>query len=92
MKTRVGFVSNSSSSSFVIDKTYLSMHQIELIKSHAQHAKENLCIDTWDWDWECPWEIEESPGMIRGDTSMNNFDMYRFLEAIGINIDNVRWN
>lgn len=39
MKVRVGFVSNSSSSSFVIEKKHLSDLQIVFIKNHIETAK-----------------------------------------------------
>lgn len=94
MKVRNGFVSNSSSSSFVIDKAYLTQIQIEQIKDHIEYAKSNfpsLLHNHWPIEHDA-WSIEEFPGMIRGDTSMDNFDMYKFLEKIDVNMDNVRWN
>jgi len=39
MKFRSGFVSNSSSSSFVVQKKYLTPFQIECIKNHGELAK-----------------------------------------------------
>lgn len=39
MKIRLGFVSNSSSSSFIIDKKNLTELQINLIKNHIEVAK-----------------------------------------------------
>ena len=39
MKIRNGFVSNSSSSSFIISKEYLSPHQIKQIRNHLEEAK-----------------------------------------------------
>jgi len=44
MKIRNGFVSNSSSSSFVIDRYYVSQHQIdELIEYN-----DSLGVDKWN--------------------------------------------
>jgi len=42
MKIRIGFVSNSSSSSFVVSKKHLSLDQINKIKKHIEYAKENF--------------------------------------------------
>ena len=39
MKIRSGFVSNSSSSSFVLDKDMLSDEQIEMLKNHCHYGK-----------------------------------------------------
>ena len=41
MKIRQGFVSNSSSSSFVINKINLSEKQIEQIKNHGSYMRYN---------------------------------------------------
>lgn len=87
MKTRNGFISNSSSSSFVITKHVLSPLQIELIKDHTKHAQE-FGIDYAD----CPWRIEETDSIIEGHTSMDNFDMETFLRRIGVNMTAVEWN
>ena len=40
MKLRQGFVSNSSSSSFLLNRYYLSEHQVEQIKNHIKVALE----------------------------------------------------
>lgn len=40
MKLRIGFVTNSSSSSFTIAKSDLTDDQIEKIKNHIKVAKE----------------------------------------------------
>lgn len=93
MKIRSGFVSNSSSSSFVIAKTALTEEQIEQIKNHQEIAKkmgEGLsehgfgCLDS-------PWSIFENNYYVEGRTDMNNFDMFNFLGEIGVPLNVVRW-
>ena len=73
MKTRHGFISNSSSSSFVIrDSSILSKRQIEAIRDHGIIAKYDA------------WEIKEEFGTITGFTWMDNFDMEQYLTDIGV--------
>jgi len=80
MKTRYGFVSNSSSSSFVIVKRNLSPEQIEKIKNHAKCG-----IKYADTD---PWKIIETEDLIKGSTTMNNFNIYSYMHTkLGISRD-----
>lgn len=45
MKTRNGFVSNSSSSSFIIKKKFVTGEQIEAIKNHIEYANAHNWIE-----------------------------------------------
>jgi len=71
MKIRCGFVSNSSSSSFVIKKHYLSQQQIDGIKNHATCGIEYANKDYW--------EITETEDEIQGSTFMDNFNIYSYM-------------
>ena len=83
MKIRQGFVSNSSSASFVIDKTKLNGLQIIAIKNHIQTAIE-LGMDEYSTEYNA-WEItDDDSGTMELSTIMDNFDMSTFLTRIGV--------
>lgn len=88
MKTRNGFISNSSSSSFIISKNCLSELQINAIKNHAttSYFKRNACNE---YD---AWNIDEDEFCIYGRTDMDNFSMDDFLRVLGVNMSIVKWD
>jgi hypothetical protein len=87
MKLRNGFVSNSSSSSFIICKDKLTATQLCAIENHFMMAKRfGMYCQPGD-----AWSIDEDEFTIRGSTGMNNFSMMDFFEHIGVNEDDVRW-
>lgn len=96
MKYRLGFVTNSSSSSFIISKYNLSGKQIDQIKNYFEIAEK---IQTEEdeygfgfFGWlERNWVIEENEEYICGNADMDNFSMYKFLKHIGIPDDEVYW-
>lgn len=86
MKLRIGFVTNSSSSSFTIAKSDLTDDQIEKIKNHIKVAKE-LEMETFYDEWD----IRETKYEIHDYTLMDNFDMEKFLLLIGVAREDVEW-
>lgn len=93
MKIREGFVSNSSSSSFVIDRSAVTPSQIFSIVHHIDCAKElGLTADTGYCAEFDAWTITLHPGYIRGYTSMDNFDMRKFLNVIGVDASVIDWD
>jgi hypothetical protein len=76
---RLGFVSNSSSSSFAIQKKDLHPLQIAAIKNYWVVA-DWLGMDYVDAGWSIRWDGDE----VSGYTYMDNFDMFAFLELIGV--------
>lgn len=95
MKIRQGFVSNSSSSSFVIRRDKLKEYQMPLIDYHIEISKaldrlkseDNL----YNADNEDRWEISYSNDYeIEFYTRMDNFDMYHYLTSfVGIDPDDI---
>lgn len=84
MKTRHGFVSNSSSASFIIKKKGLPIAVINAIKNHWQYANDHHFhnIQSSYVSEHDKWHIDETDEAIMGDTVMDNFDMQQFLEEL----------
>lgn len=83
MKIRIGFVSNSSSSSFIISKAALTATQIYVIKNHIKIG-EMLGMENAVKEEE--WNITETNQDIKGETDMNNFNLHRLMIEVGINM------
>lgn len=77
MKIRQGFISNSSSSSFIINDKDITKHQFRLLQTIEEGSG---------------WEIHTTHGSIVGYTDMANFDMEAFTKKIGIPKEAVRWS
>jgi len=93
MKTRQGFVSNSSSSSFVISKEHLTDKQIREIYNHIKiDKKQSLYCGCSTDSLNFPWQIEENDYTLSGSVSMDNFDMWKFMKTIGVDPEKAEWN
>lgn len=96
MKIRSGFVSNSSSSSFIIFKDGLDEEQIEMIKNHAFIAKSMVEQGTSlqnMYEYDDAWSINETDLTIEGNTFMDNFSMSEYLKDF-VKVDDkyIRWD
>jgi len=99
MKIRKGFVSNSSSSSFIIkNANKLSKYQINKITNHIHFGSKmklsSYPYSTWD-GWHLKFDECSNCGKlstIRGSTSMDNFPMSRFLLEIGVPEEDIIFN
>jgi hypothetical protein len=69
MKIRNGFVSNSSSSSFMVLKANLSLEQLDGLMNHSDHPK---C------DEDEAWSVFEEGNWIVCSVFMDNFDLIEY--------------
>ena len=87
MKIRQSFVTNSSSSSFVIHLKDITMIQKKSIFYHSELGKE-LGIEYSEEAWSISIDDEH----IYGETTMDNFCMEEFLEKIGVPRKAIEWD
>ena len=78
MKLRVGFVSNSSSASFILDKRYITKEDIKKIQDYCNTLDEggnwigSICSDRWD--------TIEDENFLKGFTSMDNGELFSWIK------------
>jgi hypothetical protein len=88
MKQRTGFVSNSSSSSFIINKENLTYEQLDSIRRHIEIGKK---IGIEYTDPEDAWSITETEKTISGETRIVNFRMDELFHVINIDDKYITW-
>lgn len=81
MKIRQGFVSNSSSSSFIVYKNSLSDIQLNAIRN-AERILQLLGLDLTNAIND--WTVEENDDTIKGYTMIDNFDFIGYLNIFNI--------
>ena len=90
MKFRRGFVSNSSSCSFLISLDALYPLQIELIQNHKKVTEWLVENSLMSPDDKCEageeWNItvDRDKNELRASTNMDNFDLLHFMNSLGI--------
>jgi hypothetical protein len=100
MKTRNGFVSNSSSSSFVLLKDAITLEQKDMILNCEEWIDKFIKLealpgdlkDKFEYYDSDPWRLEEHEDYIFGETSMDNFSMGDYLNYIKINNKYISWD
>lgn len=79
MKFRSDFVTNSSSSSFLISKKGLSENQINAIRFNGEMGKK-LGLLYADYSYN----IKENSKYMSGYTCIDNYDIYELFDLIGV--------
>lgn len=83
MKIRHSFVSNSSSSSFVVSLDDITTRQYYDILNHGLSRGCEI---------EDSWVIRKDDNWLYGSTIIENFSMYEYMVKLNVDMDKVEWS
>lgn len=94
MKIKSDFVTNSSSACFIILRKHLTDFQIKAILHHLEFGAAMKMVRGVNFylDWYDEWEITLTKKDIRGEITMDNFDILKYLELIGVNLEHIDYD
>lgn len=91
MKINIGFISNSSSSSFIVKLDGLTYKQVRMIENYKDVIRELPGFTYDDPLWTII--VDEKRNVVEGYTLMDNFDMGRYLrEVVLVDPETVEWD
>ncbi len=87
MKLRTGFVSNSSSSSFIVKKDRLTPSQKYIVENYKETS-----VNSTDatFDEVDDWSMSDEGTYYKFHTSMDNFSLNSFFEFMGIEVESCK--
>jgi hypothetical protein len=90
MKIRIGFVSNSSSASFVVSLDKITEKDMGILMSYPQEISAAEVNRAWPDSWSIT--VDTQRGVIRGYTTMDNGDLSEFLNRRGVDVSLFIWD
>ena len=92
MKIKNDFVTNSSSASYIIKKDDITALQEFMIDHHVEISRMMGSYDVDD-KYGSGWKISKEFDQIELSTSMDNFNMLRYLQTIGVDVSKItKWH
>jgi hypothetical protein len=82
MKIRSGFVSNSSSSSFIVKLKDLSALDLKHLLQFD--SSDGICQNGYSDYWTITWNITDNEDVVRGYTNMDNGDLEKYIKEQNI--------
>ena len=91
MKIKQDFVTNSSSSSFIVKLEDITALQYMQLLDHYKTAENMKILEEYAGEMD-KWRIVVDGENLVGDTYMDNFNMQSFMEKIGVDLNKVTFD